>query len=243
LGKRCIIILILLVFSFTASLSLGQEISGPQIDNGSVKENLITAASVNASNQTNIASIVNITNTSTTPALNLKYIWSISGIEKDQIIMALNQKGNALFGQAKYESENSEPWNGVVAGFISGNQVHLAIASLRNKEKVSTMLDGIFADEAISGKFFQASEGRISGSGEFKAMWINPDLSSYTPAKIEELKLVPMTNATAPIDTNKASSQVAQQKSMFHDVHQDADRILTGVGDISQIPIGMSGLA
>jgi hypothetical protein len=31
------------------------------------------------------------------------------------------------------------------------------------------------------------------------------------------------------------------QKSRFHDVREDADRILTGVGDISQIPIGMGG--
>jgi hypothetical protein len=185
---------------------------------------------------------VNIKNTSTTAALNLKYIWSISGIEKDQIIIALNQKGNALFGKAKYEPENGEPWNGVAAGFVSGDQVHLAIAALKNKEKVSTVLDGIFADETISGKFFQASEGRISGSGEFKAIWINPDLSSYTPAKIEELNPIPTTNVTSPAVTNKASQQAAQQTSRFHDVHQDADRILTGVGDISQIPIGMSGL-
>ncbi len=34
----------------------------------------------------------------------------------------------------------------------------------------------------------------------------------------------------------------SSQKSMYHDVREDADRILTGVGDISQIPIGMSGL-
>jgi hypothetical protein len=105
-------------------------------------------------------------------------------------------------------------------------------------------LDGIFADEAISGKFFQVSEGKISGNGEFNAIWINPDLSSYTPAKIEELNPVPTTNVTAPADTNEASQQqAAQQKPRFHDVHEDADRILTGVGDISQIPIGMSGLA
>jgi hypothetical protein len=81
---------------------------------------------VNISNQARVTPTANITKASIAPALNLKYIWSISGIEKDQITMALNQDGNDLFGLAKYDPENGEPWNGVVAGFISGNQVHLA---------------------------------------------------------------------------------------------------------------------
>jgi hypothetical protein len=173
---------------------------------------------------------------------NLKYIWSVSGIEKDQITMALNQDGKDLFGQAKYEPDNNEPWNGVVAGFVHGNQVYLAIAGLKGNEEVSTVINGIFADETISGKFFQASEGNISGSGEFRATWINPDLSSYTPAKVKDLKPkipAPATNVSSPSAISHADQQAALQKSRFHDVHQDADRIQTGVGDISQIPIGM----
>jgi hypothetical protein len=241
-AKRHMILLILLVFFFNASLCWGQESSRSQIDNGSVNASLMTVTPRDSSNQTNVASTVNITNTSATGVLNLRYIWSVSGIEKDQVTLALNQKDSALFGQAKYEPGNDELWNGVVAGFVSGNEVHLAIAALINKEKVSIVLDGIFANEAIRGKFFKASEGNISGSGEFNAIWINPDLSSYSPARIHEISPVPTTNATALADTNKASLQVAAQDSRFHDVHQDADRILTGVGDISQIPIGMSGL-
>ena len=172
----------------------------------------------------------------------MKYIWSISGIEKDQITMALNQEGNDLFGKAKYEPENGEPWNGVVAGSVSENRVHLAIAAMKGKEKVSTVLDGVLADGAISGEFFQASEGRISGSGEFNAVWINPDLSSYVSAKVNELgpeMPAPITNVSAPSVANQTDLQTSQPKSRFHDVHLDADRIQTGVGDISQIPIGM----
>lgn len=187
----------------------------------------------------------NSTNASSTAAPDLKYIWSISGIEKDQITMALDQVGNDLFGKAKYEAENGEPWNGVVAGSVSENRVHLAIAELNGRELVSTVLDGILTDGAISGKFFQASEGIISSSGEFNAVSINPDLSSYVPAKVNELVpevLVPAanpTNVSGPSAVSQTVQQTAQPKSRFHDVHLDADRIQTGVGDISQIPIGM----
>ncbi|VVB63608.1 Uncharacterised protein [uncultured archaeon] len=107
---------------------------------------------------------------------------------------------------------------------------------------VSTVLDGILADGAISGEFIQASEGRISGSGEFSAVWINPDLSSYVSAKVNGLEPempVHATNVSASSAANRTDLQASQPKSRFHDVHLDADRIQTGVGDISQIPIGM----
>ena len=241
LGRRSKISSILLVFLLAACLFLFPEISRAQIDNRSLDGIPLTVAAWNASDHAILASDMDITNTGAEPSLNLKYIWSISGIEKDQIIMALNQNGKALYGQAKYESDNDEPWNGVVAGFISGNQVHLAMATMKNKEKVSIVLEGMVEDEAIRGEFLQGSEGKSPRSGNFRAIWINPDLSSYTPAVIEEPGLVLTGNSTVPGRTDATSSQ-AVQDSRFHDVRQDADRILTGVGDISQIPIGMSGL-
>ncbi len=121
LNKR---IIYLLIFLFTASLSLGQDIYISQ-------------------------------NNTTVP--NLMYIWSITGIENDQVIMAMNQEGNDLFGQAKYEPENADSWNGEVAGLVSGNQVYLVITALKGTEQVSTLLEGIFAADFISGKFFQTS--------------------------------------------------------------------------------------
>jgi len=201
LDKR---IIYLLIFFFTASLSLGQDIYISQ-------------------------------NNTTVP--NLMYIWSITGIENDQVIMAMNQEGNDLFGQAKYEPENADSWNGEVAGLVSGNQVYLVITALKGTEQVSTLLEGIFAADSISGKFFQTSGGNISNRGEFNAMYINPELSSYTPAKVKELTPeIPISSINATSDTT-----TNQQKTKYHDVRQDADRILTGVGDISQIPIGMGG--
>ncbi len=175
--------------------------------------------------------------------MNLEYIWSITGIEDDQIIMALNQEGDDLFGQAKYEPENGESWNGEVAGKVSVNQVNIVITALKGDKQISTMLDGIFSDEAIRGKFFQTSNNDILSRGEFSALWINPDLSSYVPAKIKGVAGISTAaiNPTIADDTIQTYQSAVQQESKFHDVVQDADRILTGVGDISQIPIGMSG--
>jgi hypothetical protein len=169
-------------------------------------------------------------------APRLEYIWSFEGIETDRITVALHQDGNDLFGQAKYEPENGDAWNGEVVGLISENEVILAITALIGDIQNSILLDGIFANESMKGKFFREKEGQISDRGTFQAVWINPDVSSYEPAKI---KATPSytTNISAPAITDQASLQ----KTRYHDIHQDADRILTGVGDISQIPIGMGG--
>lgn len=242
--SKSLFVLILSLFLFATTQSLSLEASSLE-NNGSTEGSSAVAAPLKMSNQTVMASSANITNANTTTALNLKYIWSISGIEKDQITMALDQEGNDLFGRAKYEPENGEPWNGVVAGSVSENWVHLAIAALKGKELVSMVLDGVLSDGVISGEFFQAGDGRISGGGEFNAMSINPDLSGYVPAKVNDLVpevSVPAANATnvsAPSAGDQTDLQSTQPKSRFHDVHLDADRIQTGVGDISQIPIGM----
>ena len=83
------------------------------------------------------------------------------------------------------------------------------------------------------------------GSGTFSAMWINPDIASYTPAIIEEPKVE--TPAPAVVDTDDASDASAEQTSepekpasRFVDVRQYKDKIGPG-GDISGVPPGMGG--
>ncbi len=173
------------------------------------------------------------------------YIWSITGIENDQVIVALNQEGSDLFGQAKYEPDNADSWNGEVAGLVYGDQVYLVITALKGTEQVSTLLEGSFADGSISGRFFQTEGLDISNRGEFSAMWINPDLSSYTPAEVKErapeMPISSINSTLAPETYPQETYSQYPQKTIYHDVRQDADRILTGVGDISQIPIGMGG--
>jgi hypothetical protein len=229
------ILLTALILLFQATSSICQDIPLSLGVNGSAKDSQTTAAPISTSDQPGETPTAN----ANISAENLRYIWSVTGIESDQVIMALDQDGGELFGQAKYEPDSGESWNGDVAGFIIGDEVHLVIAALKGDKQDTAVLDGTFAEDSIKGKFFRTSEGKISGRGEFNAIWINPDLSNYTPAEVKETKaeMPVMANATAPSGANQA----AAQKTVYHDVHEDADRIMTGVGDISQIPIGMGG--
>jgi hypothetical protein len=225
LKKMSIVLTALMLFIYASNSSLSEDSLAPQIDHNasSAADSGLKAQEADPANMTMIAP-------------RLEYIWSIEGIEKDRITVALHQEGNDLFGQAKYEPENGDAWNGEVVGSISENEVILAITALIGDRQSSILLDGIFANESMKGRFFKEMEGQISDRGTFQAVWINPDISSYEPAKI---KATPnnATNISAPAITDQAS----MQKTRYHDIHQDADRILTGVGDISQIPIGMGG--
>jgi hypothetical protein len=193
----------------------------------------------------------NANNSSITAVADLKYIWSVTGIESEKITMVLNQDGKDLFGQAKYEPDNGKKWNAEVVGSIEGNNVGLTLSAQKDKETVTTKMTGIFdnTNQTISGSFSQVSSGKIVNKGNFSAMSISPDTSSYAPATTEEPKaetLAPaVVNTTAAVETTTAATEnslpTSSSKSYFHDVRQDADKILTGVGDISQIPIGMGG--
>ena len=192
----------------------------------------------------------NANNSSITAVADLKYIWSVTGIESEKITMVLNQDGKDLFGQAKYEPDNGKKWNAEVVGSIEGNNVELTLSAQKDKETVTTKMTGIFdTNQTISGSFSQVSSGKIVNKGNFSAMWISPDTSSYAPATTEEPKAETpapaVVNTTAAVETTTAATEnslpTSSSKSYFHDVRQDADKILTGVGDISQIPIGMGG--
>ncbi len=161
--------------------------------------------------------------------------------------MVLHQEGGDLFGQAKYEPDSGQSWNAIVVGSVAGEDVDLVVTALKGDMQTSSRLKGTFdiASQSLKGNFFQVSEDKISARGDFEAMWINPDTSSYVPAVVEMTKPAASALSEADdLDVSQAEAQMPQppeKTSKFHDVHHDADRILTGVGDISQIPIGMGG--
>ena len=253
--KKLIIIPLVLLFILAACPSLAQSL------NNSTNEANIRDASTplesrsqgNESSGTSgalqDASAMSF-NESEQPAIpNLSYIWSVTGIEPSQVIMALKQEGQNLYGQAKYEPDSGQSWNGEVVGSVEGNRVDLVLTSQNGTEETAIRLLGNFIDasQSIKGDLIKVSNGRIAQRSNFEAVWINPDISSYTPA------VVPITgasstvssqearNTTPQIPTENSLPTTASPKSYFHDVREDADRILTGVGDISQIPIGMGG--
>jgi hypothetical protein len=229
LNKRSITLLLLLVSLFIG-LSLGQTDNNKSITNtGSTNESL-------PSNET-----ADLNATQTTAGPNLNYIWSFTGIEINPIIMVLNQEGNELYGQAKYDPDGGSAWNADVLGFISQNEITLTLTAQKDKELVTTKMTGIYADDTIVGSFTQISGGKKIGSGNFSALWVSPEVSSYSPAIIEEPKVeTPAPAVEDTTATNKTAEQPAESTkpaSRFVDIHQYADKIQTGVGDISGIPI------
>jgi len=224
MNKRSMIISLLLVSLFTG-LSLGQT-----DNNTSTTKSISTNESIPA-NETAAA-------TQLGSGPNLNYIWSFTGIEIGPITMALKQEGSELYGQAKYEPEGGKAWNADVMGSVTENKVDLTLTAQKDKESITTKMTGTYANDTINGNFTQISGGKKVGSGNFSAMWISPDITSYTPAIIEEPKVE--TPAPAVVDSTAASNvstETAKPASRFVDIHQYADKIQTGVGDISGIPI------
>lgn len=229
MNKKGMILSLLLVSLFTG-LSLGQT-----DNNTSINETIATNESI----PVNETAAANATQAGTGP--NLNYIWSFTGIEIGPITMALNQEGSDLLGQAKYEPESGKAWNANVDGSVTGNEVVLTMTAQKDKELITTKMTGTYANDTINGNFTQISGGKKVGSGNFSAMWISPDISSYTPAIIEEPKVE--TPAPAVVDStaaSNASAETAKPASRFVDVRQYADKIGPG-GDLSGIPPGMSG--
>jgi hypothetical protein len=251
--KKLIIIPMVLLFILTACPSLAQS-----LNNSTNETNIRDASSHQESRslanessgsieigQDTSATSFNESLQASVP--NLSYIWSVTGIEPGQVIMVLKQEGQNLYGQAKYEQDSGQSWNGAVVGSVEGNRVDLVLTSQNGTEVDATHLKGNFIDvsQSIKGDLIKVSNGQISERSNFEAVWINPDISSYTPAVVS----LPVTasavtgreaqNTTSPIMAENPTT--TRPESYYHDIHEDADRVMTGVGDISQIPIGMGG--
>lgn len=268
-----------LAFLFIAGLSAAQDAASDRSANSSAVEDaaspagtsdqVVTGAGNNTTSDVTTSEAASGISSEKAGPAKLQYIWSITGIEDDQITMALNQNGTELYGQAKYEPEDSNPWNAVVSGSFDGNNVSLVMTT-EGKNAVSTKMDGTFADEVISGKFFQTQDGKITKRGEFSAQWINPNLSDYTPAEVDDDSAISGSKSTtSDIKAGGASEETSitqgssdgssdqtssagegsisstsssSKKTKYVDVHEWKDKVGPG-GDLSLVPPGMGGAA
>ncbi len=266
MNKKYMILPLLLVFLFTAGLSLGQSANNTStMENNTTALNNTTAA-VSIVSPGNITVVTNesqlanatIASNATLPGnvtgegnaiagTNLKFIWAVTGVEADQITMVLDQDGTDLFGQAKYEPQGGMAWNAEVTGAIAGDKVDLTITAQKDNELVSSKLSGILdnLNGTIQGNYTQTSLGKIINKGTFTAMQISPDTSSYISATIEEPIAAAETQATVDASADAATSpsetETAEKpKSRFVDVREYADKMGPG-GDLSGVPPGMGG--
>ena len=161
----------------------------------------------------------NSTHTSeSSSSASVQGIWKISLGEKD-IVAAINQSGESIFGVAKFEGDN--PWNGAVAGSLSGNAISVSLAAVEAETLDSTYISGTVEGDSMKGNFIRSDSSGRATRGEFTATLISPDTSGYTPAVIHTVstssaettqKIVEQNNATLP----QPALPVA--KSKFKDV-------------------------
>jgi len=267
LSKRYFVLSLLLVFILTAGLSLALS---PGNNTSKIVENKAAPLSAEkpTANPVNNSSKVSNVSISAVPKTNasetakaaseiakMKGIWSITGIKPEQITMALQEDGRDLFGQAKYEPQEGAAWNAVVIGSVSGDTVALVVTSLEGKELVSSWLNGTFADDAFSGKFFEVSKGNISNRGEFSATLVNPEVTDYSPAsvtspavngsKTQETAQKTVTSNPTTSSSVATANQTATKNPVTVggrlkpvDIHEYKDKIGMG-GDLSGVPPGM----
>ncbi len=110
---------------------------------------------------------------------SIQGIWQFS-LAGTEITVALNQSEDTLFGQAKFEG--ADPWNGAVAGSVSGRMVHIAMSALEGEVLVSTYMTGTAEGDTFTGSYV-----RYDGSaakGYLSASRVSSDTSGYTPASV-----------------------------------------------------------
>ena len=144
------------------------------------------------------------------------------------IVAALNQSGESIFGQAKFEGDN--PWNGAVAGSLSGNAISVSLAAVETKMLASTYISGTVEGDSMKGSFIRSDSSGKATKGEFTAILIGPDTSGYTPAVIQTVSNpVSETPQSITAENNVTVQQPAmaapETVSRFKDVTQLAKGI------------------
>jgi hypothetical protein len=156
----------------------------------------------------------------TEPA-DVKGLWNLS-LAGVQITLALNQSDDSLFGRAKFEGDH--PWNGVIAGSISGRQVHIALAAMQGKVLVSTEMAGTADGDVIQGSYVRSDSQGRAAKGDMKAERFNLETEGYTPATEEVATQPAPAEAPQPPKVEPAVQSISS-RGAFKDVRDLAKGI------------------
>jgi len=200
-----------------------------------VFQNVLTASAQNSSENTTPVS-ENNTSTPSAQLINVQGIWNVS-LAGTGITVAVNQSGDSIYGRCKFEG--AEPWNGVIAGLLSGNSINIAIAAMQGKVLVSTDITGTISDDVLLGRYVSYGNNGNETNGEVTGTRISPDVADYTPVKIEAEATAEQAPASThavvqqPVPVQLAQPNAAQDnqatKSRFKDVTQMARGINANV--------------
>ncbi len=160
---------------------------------------------------------------SSTDSASVQGIWKASLGEKE-IIIAVSQSAQSLFGLAKFEGDN--PWNGAVAGSISANEVSLSLAALETEALASIYISAALDGETMKGFFVRSDSTGKASKGDFTANMISQDKSGYTPVEVaaapsstDETEQVSTEQKTeSPVSEESEKTASAESESRFKDV-------------------------
>ena len=145
--------------------------------------------------------------------IDLHGIWRVSLADRE-IIMSINQSGDALFGLCKSEGEN--PSNGVIAGLVLEREANVAMAFIEEKLLAAIQMEGIADGDTMSGNYIRSDENGNAAKGNFTAIRISTDVSDYAPAKMGSEDLV---------NSKLQAIQPSTEKRLFQDVRNLAKGI------------------
>ena len=165
--------------------------------------------------------------------LNVQGIWNVS-LAGTGITVALNQSGDSIFGRCKFEG--GDPWNGLVAGSLSGKMVNIAVAAIQGKVLVSTLIIGMISGDSIQGSYASYDDNGSLAKDTFTATKISPDVSSYTPAKI--IASSPSA-AEQPQTVQQAATTIGQQPQTTTTIGQQYQTQKSRVTDVTQLAKGI----
>ncbi len=110
---------------------------------------------------------------------NLEGVWTLD-MGGEKISMVVYQFGSDLAGACT--GEYSEPWNAVMTGSVSGNEVDLFTLSLQDGIGVMIEISGEEKEGGIRGSFVQTDSLGCRASGNLTGFKTGPDTSAYEPA-------------------------------------------------------------
>jgi hypothetical protein len=145
--------------------------------------------------------------------IDLHGIWRVSLADRE-IIIAVNQSGNALFGLCK--SEGEKPSNGVIAGLVLERETNVAIAFIEEKLLAAIQIDGIVDGDTMNGNYIRSDENGNAAKGNFNAIRISTEVSDYSPAKVGDKDLA---------NSKLQAIQPSTEKRLFRDVRNLAKGI------------------
>jgi hypothetical protein len=172
---------------------------------------------------------------STTIPLHLEGIWSFNLAGRGPVTAVLHQKGEVITGSAK--SDGEQPWNAVVQGALSADQLVLNMISLENNSLITLQLVGNARNESIQGSYIRVDDQGSFEDGLFTGDKIDADLLDYAPATIPTVgrnasapERAEATAKTTQALLNTTTKPVTLGNPKYRDVHSLAGTVPESLG-------------